>query len=545
MWLERALIRNFRSIEDLTINFSPGINAIFGPNGTGKTNITRAILKLLGPSYPGQNSFSAEDHTLRDESRPIEIELSFQGNEGRHTLRWGQDRNGNWRLQSDGEGYVKTRQREGYCPLHFPSDRSVFEFPGHNKWNPIGRIIEELSDLVVGNESFRTGFEGKVLDLNAFLTTAPEYDAFRRKLIYYSKEHLGSRGDSIDVQMGVIDPRHILKTLQIFEMDGNARYNVADGGQGVQSSVTMAALRAFASVSGGRFFVIADEPEAYLHPLAQRSLALVFEELARGGTQVILTTHSPHFVSSDHIEGLHKIWMDGNRTKESPFDMGSLLRRQSSRGIQRGTPEGVKGRLSKILTLEAREALFAQLAVVCEGETESLSLPIWAGYEGHDFSKLGIAVVQSQGKFSMISLAEFYSSFNIPTYLVFDSDSDPRPSERAKHIEHNRWLIGYSGGVIEDFPATGAYPKYAVLSPNYESVVRIDPEYPRFEAEVNVELGLQGGSSKGVRARAVALRYKESNHPTPSIIRSIVRAIVGCRQSAQDPLRGSEPIPGL
>lgn len=57
MWLKKARIVNFRSVESEAINFTPGINTIFGPNGTGKTNITRAILKLLGPTYPGQTHF--------------------------------------------------------------------------------------------------------------------------------------------------------------------------------------------------------------------------------------------------------------------------------------------------------------------------------------------------------------------------------------------------------------------------------------------------------------------------------------------------------
>ena len=533
MWLKQVRVVNFRSIENGTFKFAPGVNAIFGANGTGKTNLTRAILRLLGPTYPGQNSFSVEDHTRRDESRLIEIELLFDANGTERTISWKPYRGGGTRLHLDGNPYVNNRDREAFCPLHFPSNRSVIEFPGQNKWNPIGRIIEELADVVAQNGAFMADFERRVIDLNRSLEAVPDYKTFREKLVKYSKDQLGARGDAIDVRVGLVDPRHILKTLQVFEADGTAQYNVADGGQGVQSSVTIAALRAFASLSGGRFFVIADEPEAYLHPLAQRALALVFEELAREGTQVILTTHSPHFISADHIDGLHKVWMDGNRTKASPFDMDRLLQRRVDRGTERGTSEGVKSRLSKALTLEAREALFAQLAVICEGETESLSLPIWAGYDGHDFSKLGIAVVQSQGKFSMISLSEFYSSFNLPTYLVFDSDSDARPSERAKHAEHNRWLLGFSGGVIEDFPATGVCPSHAILSPNYESAVRVDPEYPRFEAEVNDELGLHGGSSKGVRARAVALRYKETNLPPPSIIQSIVQAIVSCRQSAQ------------
>lgn len=436
----------------------------------------------------------------------------------------------------DGGGYLNDRERESFCPLHFPSNRSIFEFPGQNKWNPIGRIINELADLVGANTTFMSDFGRRVQELNESLEAAPEYQAFREKLVEYSRDHLGVRGDSIDVQLGLVDPRHILKTLQVFEADGNALYNVADGGQGVQSSVTMAALRAFASVQGGRFFVIADEPEAYLHPLAQQALCSVFEELAAGGTQILLTTHSPHFISVDHMEGLHKVWMNNNRTKTCPFDMDGLLLRRVQRDTERGTPEGIKSRLSKTLTLEAREALFGQLTVLCEGDTEALSLPIWAEIGGHDFSKLGIAVVQSQGKSSMIHLAEFFASFNVPTYLLFDNDSNvPRTEDRVKHVEHNRYLLYFSGAPLIDYPPTGANAAHAVFDPNYERVMRGDPAYSIIETDVNEELGLEPGSSKGIRARMVAIKYREQHLPPPQIIADIVASIVAFRTGTMAP----------
>jgi putative ATP-dependent endonuclease of OLD family len=532
MWLKKVRMVNFRSVEDQTVSFTPGINAIFGPNGTGKTNITRAILKLLGPSYPGQNSFSAEDHTLRDESRQIEIELTFEDAGSERSLYWGPDNRGKCRLQIDGGGYLNDREREAFCPLHFPSNRSVFEFPGQNKWNPVGRIIHELADLVGNNSTFMSDFGTRVRDLNASLESAPEYRTFREKLIEYSRDHLGARGETIEVQLGLVDPRHILKTLQVFETDGNAFYNVAEGGQGVQSSVTIAALRAFAAIQGGRFFIIADEPEAFLHPLAQQAISSVFGELARGGTQILLTTHSPHFIIANQIEGLHKVWMENNRTKSCPFDMDGLLQRREERGTERGTAEGIRGRLSKILTLEAREALFAQVAILCEGETEALSLPIWADILGHDFSKLGIAMVQAQGKFSMTSLADFYGSFSLPTFVVFDSDNDvTRAEDRTKHAMHNRFLLRFAGARLEDFPRSCASRRHAVFAPKYERVMREDPNYPQMESLVNSEWGLDSDGYKGIRARGVAMKYRELNLQPPPMIVELVRAVLSFRQS--------------
>src|SRR5690606_41501300 len=41
-------LKNFTAFTDLAIDFSPGINIIIGENGTGKTQLLKAILALCG-----------------------------------------------------------------------------------------------------------------------------------------------------------------------------------------------------------------------------------------------------------------------------------------------------------------------------------------------------------------------------------------------------------------------------------------------------------------------------------------------------------------
>ena len=46
MRLDRAKIRNFRSIEDLTFRFEPRCRVVVGINESGKSNILRALSLL-------------------------------------------------------------------------------------------------------------------------------------------------------------------------------------------------------------------------------------------------------------------------------------------------------------------------------------------------------------------------------------------------------------------------------------------------------------------------------------------------------------------
>ena len=52
MYLHRLYIKNFRSINELDLNFSKGKNVIVGRNNTGKSNIIKAIDLLLGVNSP-------------------------------------------------------------------------------------------------------------------------------------------------------------------------------------------------------------------------------------------------------------------------------------------------------------------------------------------------------------------------------------------------------------------------------------------------------------------------------------------------------------
>jgi len=526
MWLKRLEIKNYKSIEDLTINFTQGINVIFGENGTGKTNIIKAILKLLGPTYPGLKSFQKEDYFGLDESRDIIIKLIFDDDGNEISLEWNKDERGKWRLILNQEDYIDDKNRERFCPLHIPPNREIKDLPGASRWTPIGRIIYELSKMIETNQTVYSKFINKMGECINILENSPEFSQFKKGLERYSSEQIGRRGENINVRLGLIDHKNILKTLQIFEMLGNEQYNLSEGGQGIQSNVTMAALRAFSDVSGGRLFIIADEPEAYLHPLAQQTLCKVFEQIANSGTQIILTTHSPYFISSEHVSGLIRVWMENSRTQARNVDINKLMSMKRKRGIVDCTSEGTLARLGKILSLRIKEGLFAKTVVLCEGESEAFSLETWSEIGGYDLAKDGIAVVPSNGKFSMIDLAEWYQCLKIPVYLIFDSDGN-KTQNRDSHAKHNRWLLEFANeDEIVDFPETKVGERYCVMSPNFESVLRkCDSDYETIESEINNELGLEPRRQKGIRAKHVAQRYKEEGKPMPSIINKLLTAI--------------------
>ena len=74
MYLKRLEMQGFKSFVDANLVFQPGITAVVGPNGTGKSNILDAILWVLGEQ---------STKTLRSEKME---DVIFNGTEARKPL---------------------------------------------------------------------------------------------------------------------------------------------------------------------------------------------------------------------------------------------------------------------------------------------------------------------------------------------------------------------------------------------------------------------------------------------------------------------------
>ncbi|CAN7151708.1 ATP-dependent nuclease [Rhizobium sp. LjRoot254] len=72
MQLERARIKNFRSLREVEVSFGAH-TALIGGNGAGKSSILKAIEKF----YSTSKSCDADDFFGRDQGQSIEIELTF------------------------------------------------------------------------------------------------------------------------------------------------------------------------------------------------------------------------------------------------------------------------------------------------------------------------------------------------------------------------------------------------------------------------------------------------------------------------------------
>lgn len=96
MYLKTLSIRNFRALDDINVEFTPGVNVIVGPNAAGKTTILEAIrfaksmlaqrtpnesqqtLISLGAASPHAPNQIIRDGLIRDSVQKLEIKCGYE-----------------------------------------------------------------------------------------------------------------------------------------------------------------------------------------------------------------------------------------------------------------------------------------------------------------------------------------------------------------------------------------------------------------------------------------------------------------------------------
>lgn len=207
-----------------------------------------------------------------------------------------------------------------------------------------------------------------------------------------------------------------------FEIDDGVLGTTDSKGDGLRRAVTFAIFRTYAELSARtesslseinrRFLFLFEEPELFLHPIAQNILFDALNQISKRH-QVIMTTHSPFFFRPDNTGSFIKM----QKAKAEPRPIGKLLQFDISELSDRD--------LFQLISFEtSNTAFFARKVVLVEGDSELIVLPHIASKlnEGWDFAKNHIALVKVNGKGSIRRYIHFFSAFEVPTLIVADLD---------------------------------------------------------------------------------------------------------------------------
>jgi len=174
------------------------------------------------------------------------------------------------------------------------------------------------------------------------------------------------------------------------------------------------------------YLLLIDEPENALHPMAARAAQRHLYKLAESPDwQVIMTTHSPHFVNpfEDHTTII--------RLERADKGDGASVAPKTYRSDLIKFDEDDKARLQALQHIDPSfsEVFFGSFPVLVEGDTEHAAFMSSILEREHALMEI-VTVIRARGKAILVPLVKVLTHFKIDFSIVHDSDS---PFNRKGH----------------------------------------------------------------------------------------------------------------
>lgn len=299
---------------------------------------------------------------------------------------------------------------------------------------------------------------------------------------------------------------------QIVAGEGPFFGNLARFGHGLQRAYLLALLQELSRTAADTeptLLLAVEEPELYQHPPQCRHMCKVLQGLADGNSQVIVTTHSPLFISGQTFANVRLIRKDAAKS-ESSVAFVPINRLAARLAAARGeepprSPQGMLAKIHQALQPALNEIFFTPYLVLVEGREDAAHILTYMNVleKAGDLRRVGCHIVPADGKSSLLVPFAIVRELGIPTFLVFDADTHApdRDGVREMHRKDNLALLRLAGIADQDpLPKATMWADHVVMWKT-ECAREIEADFPaedwrRISEEIEARYGHVGGLAK-------------------------------------------------
>lgn len=458
--VKQVRIKNFRSLASIDVTLGM-TNVLIGQNNSGKSNFLKAVDIALSGSriISEQDIFVKESERLTsDKTAVIDVLIvptADNNNQNKHftdfwtgvfTDKWitTDETNGDfvgirtiisfdikrndysltrkpikeWNMSID-KAVCGTKQQFGmdiavYINSFFMDAHRDVSDDIKNKKSYFGMAtsLTDLSDELVDK------LEKQLNDINGeIISNIPSLKHTSDRISTIGKT-LGNHTSTVQIEPLARRISDLHKGMDVIFKDGSgASFSISQYGLGTRSWISFLTLGAYidwfsekikSDDAEAESFVMLtlEEPEAHLHPQAQRQL---YSQIVAFNGQMIVSTHSPNVLAQAEISDIIHFYKIDGETNAIRFKVGDYTKEEINR-IRR-----------EVINTRG-ELLFSSALVLCEGITEEQALPIYfKEYFGVEPIFCGVNIIAIGGQ-NYKSFLKLIKDFNIKWFIFSDGE---------------------------------------------------------------------------------------------------------------------------
>lgn len=478
MHISRMIVRNYRNIEFADVTLGPGLNVAVGDNGSGKSNLVRALRLLLDPAISSQGRDLGPEDFFEGSGGPsrashvlVAAEFTYDPDDEQETIftrnllcgdddvprlvyRFRPSPSVIYQIKHENRSpndlkvtdYVSERvvgKRIDYSALTYDDDLGdeikdsklrqyhVIELPAlrdveaamrSQRTSPLYRLLQTL-DI---DDATEAQIIQALADANKLIADAASFGDLAAA-ITSSYDALVGNVNLLNVSLGFSEPTlsQILRSLGMLITDYavSRPYGLDRNGLGF-NNLLFAAMqieyfrRQLMEKRAGRLLLI-EEPEAHLHPQAQEAF---LQSLRAQPFQTLVTTHSPNVTSQSGCRSIIAFSRTVGTARVANVVSAAEL-----------TTEEVND-LDRYLDATKSALLFARRVLLVEGGSETMLMPVFARSLGIDLAKEAIAVVAVNGVHFGI-FEKIFSTGALASRCAIVGDGDQFRDEKGVSIQ--------------------------------------------------------------------------------------------------------------